>query len=58
MTFGFPTLKLSIVMCPFIAYCVTQLETVFCGLIFWRFLFLLPNIIVDIFAMLKIFSSA
>ena len=31
------------IMCPFIAYRVTELETVFCGLIFWRFLLIPPN---------------
>ena len=33
-------------MCPFVAYCVFELEIVFRGLIFWQFLFLpaiVPN---------------
>ena len=32
-------------MCPFIAYCVTEFKTIFCGLIFWRLLSLpiVPN---------------
>ena len=30
-------------LCPFIVYCVTEFETVFRGLIFWRFL-LIPSI--------------
>ena len=30
------------VVCPFIAYCVNEFETVFHGLIFWQLLFLPP----------------
>ena len=29
-------------VCSFTAYCVTEFKTVFCGLIFWLFLFILP----------------
>ena len=38
LTIGIPTYLKGV--CPFIAYCVTEFETVFCSLIciFWRFL--------------------
>ena len=29
-------------MCRFIAYCVAELKPVFGGLLFWRFLYILP----------------
>ena len=31
-------------MCSFITDCVTEFKAVFCGLIFWRVLFLIPPI--------------